>query len=180
MKRGDKRRRLLAEQVCADDANSANATILNDYRYWLEELNGLTPGLGEIGGVMSFWQKHEIEAKVINILRDVPDSAKEHHMGRLFLTAYQIAIEFARRYPDIVKELGWPVGGEGTGKRNTLAQYLARWLSQLVKDNPRGQIEGGFLSNQHLDDIRFDNSGEIIHSSLTGSGYTLSMFRLRD
>ena len=79
-------------------------------------------------------------------------------MGRPFLTAYQIAIEFARRHPDIVKELGWPVGGEGMGKRNTLAQYLARWLSQLVKDNPDGLVEGGFLSNQHLDDIRFDNS----------------------
>ena len=44
IKRGDKQRRLLAEQVWADDDNSANATILNDYRYWVEELNGLTPG----------------------------------------------------------------------------------------------------------------------------------------
>jgi len=46
VKRGNKQRRLLAEQVWADDASSANATILNDYRYWLEELNGLTPGFG--------------------------------------------------------------------------------------------------------------------------------------
>jgi hypothetical protein len=45
VKRGDKQRRLLAEQLWADDETSANATILNDYRYWVEELNGLTPGL---------------------------------------------------------------------------------------------------------------------------------------
>jgi hypothetical protein len=46
VKRGDKRRRLLAEQVWADDESSANATVLDDYRYWIEELNGLTPGYG--------------------------------------------------------------------------------------------------------------------------------------
>ena len=46
VKRGDKRRRLLAERVWADEENNANATILNDYRYWIEELNGLTPGFG--------------------------------------------------------------------------------------------------------------------------------------
>lgn len=46
VKRGDKQRRLLAEQVWADDKDSANATVLNDYRYWVEELSGLTPGFG--------------------------------------------------------------------------------------------------------------------------------------
>ena len=44
VKRGDKRRRLLAEQAWADDADSVNATVPNDYRYWIDELNGLTPG----------------------------------------------------------------------------------------------------------------------------------------
>ena len=46
VKRGDKQRRLLAEQAWADDENSANATVLDDYRYWVKELNGLTPGYG--------------------------------------------------------------------------------------------------------------------------------------
>lgn len=41
---GDKQRRLLAEQVWADDADSANATVLDDYRHWVEEMYGLTPG----------------------------------------------------------------------------------------------------------------------------------------
>ena len=43
---GGKERRLLAEQVSAEDKDSTNAVILDDYRYWIEELNGLTPGFG--------------------------------------------------------------------------------------------------------------------------------------
>jgi Calcium binding len=41
-----KRRRLPAEQVWADDEDGANAVILNDYRYWVNELNGLRSGFG--------------------------------------------------------------------------------------------------------------------------------------
>jgi hypothetical protein len=41
---GRKRCRLPAEQVWADNQGSANAVILNDYRYWVNELYGLTPG----------------------------------------------------------------------------------------------------------------------------------------
>ena len=52
---------------------------------------------------MSFWQQHGIEEKVISILRDVPDTAEGHHIGRPYLTAYQIAIEFAERHPDILE-----------------------------------------------------------------------------
>jgi hypothetical protein len=44
VKRGGRERRLPADQVWADDETSANATVLNDYRYWVEELYGLTPG----------------------------------------------------------------------------------------------------------------------------------------
>ncbi len=44
VKRGDKQRRLPAEQVWANDEDSANATVLNDYRYWVEKMYGLTPG----------------------------------------------------------------------------------------------------------------------------------------
>jgi hypothetical protein len=34
-KRGDKPRRIIAEQLWAKDKDSANAIVLNDYRYWL-------------------------------------------------------------------------------------------------------------------------------------------------
>jgi hypothetical protein len=46
VQRGSKKRRVLAEQLWADDKESANAIVLNDYRYWVNELNGLTPGYG--------------------------------------------------------------------------------------------------------------------------------------
>jgi hypothetical protein len=46
VKRGTRRRRLLAEQVWADERDSANAVVLNDYRYWVDERHGLTPGYG--------------------------------------------------------------------------------------------------------------------------------------
>ena len=44
VKRGNKERRVVAEQVWANDQTSANAIILDDYRHWINELNGLTPG----------------------------------------------------------------------------------------------------------------------------------------
>lgn len=129
---------------------------------------------------MSFWEEQNIESKVISILEDVPDAADEHHLGRPFLTAYQIAIEFNERHPETVAKLGFPLGGAGTGEKNSVAQYLARRLSEYVKQNPGRRIEGGFLSNQHLNDISFTHENGIIHSSLTGTSFTLSMFRLQE
>lgn len=43
-RKGGKARRVPAEAVWANDAKSANGVILEDYRYWVNELNGLTPG----------------------------------------------------------------------------------------------------------------------------------------
>ncbi len=128
----------------------------------------------------SLWQTLNITNKVMAILADVPDAAPGHHLGRPFLTAYQIAIEFARRYPEAAEKIGFPLGGLGAGQRNTLAQYLAKGLSRKIKGGHLPGIEGGFLSNWHLQDISFDVDGEIIHSSLTGTDFTLSMFRLRE
>jgi hypothetical protein len=128
---------------------------------------------------MSLWHELHIQEKIVAILQDVPDAQVEHHFGRPFLTAYQIAIEFQRRYPGAAERLDFPVGGAGVGQRNSLAQYLAGQLSVNIRDGKLAEVEGGFLSNQHLNDINFDADGEIIHSSLTGSSYPLSMFRLR-
>lgn len=128
---------------------------------------------------MSLWQELTIEDKVTQILRDIAEAAPEHHLGPPFLTAYQIAIEFANRHPDDAKKLGFPIGGTGIGRRNSLAQYLAGQLSRNIRAEQLTHIEGGFLSNQHLNDISFNTGAETIHSSLTNTGFTLSMFRLR-
>ena len=130
---------------------------------------------------MNKWQELDIENKVTEILRDAPNALKGHHLGQPFLTAYQIAIEFAKRYPKEFKQLKLPVGGAGTGKHNSLAQYIALQLSKNIKAKRTKHIEGGFLSNLHLHDINFkkDDTGKLIHSSLTNTNFTLSMFRLR-
>ncbi len=130
---------------------------------------------------MNKWQELDIEHKVTEILQDAPNVLEGHHLGQPFLTAYQIAVEFAARYPNEFKLLKLPIGGAGTGKHNSLAQYLAQQLSRNIKAKRITHIEGGFLSNLHLHDISFDGPGkEPIHSSLTKSWYTLSMFRLKN
>lgn len=100
--------------------------------------------------------------------------------ARPFLTAYQIAIEFARRHPAITEALGHPIGGVGSGKHYSLSAYVASILSEMVKREPGGPVEGGFLSNLHLHTVQFEHEDAIIASSLTSTPFTLSMFRIRD
>jgi hypothetical protein len=102
---------------------------------------------------MSNWQTYQLAEKITAILAEVPDYAQGHHLGRPFLTAYQIAIALAHRYPDVVASLGYPIGGAGTGQHNSLAQYIAQRLSAEIKAGHLPDVEGGFLSNQYLDDI---------------------------
>ncbi len=127
----------------------------------------------------TIWEQHDFETTITAILEQVHYYEPEHHFGRPYLAAYQLAIAFARRAPEAVTDLGYQIGGEGTGERNSLAQYIARELSARIKDGRIHRIEGAFLSNLHLNDITFMDKDNLIRSSLTGSGYDLSMFRLR-
>lgn len=127
---------------------------------------------------MSRWQDLDIEHKIIDIFRDVPPYEEHHHMGGPFLTAYQLAIEYNRRHDGDVALLGITVGGAGTGRYNSLAQYLALQLSRRISEgNP--QFEGGFLSNQDLKEMVFDGNGRDVKSSSTGAPLLSSVFRLR-
>ena len=129
---------------------------------------------------MSNWQEFRFRDRINEILADVRYFNPDHHFGRPFLTAYQIAIEFARRYQDDYARFDLPVGGEGTGQHNSLTQYVAQQLSARINSGEITDIEGGFLSNRHLRDITFDNDGSIVRSSLTDTQYDLSMFRLQN
>ena len=128
---------------------------------------------------MGLWQELDLENKITQILSEIPDAASDHHFGTPFLTAYQIAIEFKKRYPDDAARLDLPVGGTDTGQRNSLSQYIARELSRNINAGNLSHIEGGFLSNQHLKDILFVNGKDEIRSSLTTTNFTLSMFKIR-
>jgi len=125
----------------------------------------------------SYWEEYNIGDIVNQILSEVEDEG--HHFGRPFLTAYQLAIEFDSRHHDIVTRLGKEVGGAGTGERTSLAQYLALELSRQIKANPDYPIEGAFISNRYVRKLSYNHNNEIITSSITGAGYSLSMFRLR-
>jgi hypothetical protein len=127
---------------------------------------------------MSFWEDNNIGDRINQILLDIEDEG--HHFGRPFLTAYQLAIEFASRYPDIVARLGKQVGGAGTGEHTSIAQYLALELSRQIRDNPDYPVEGAFISNRYVRELSYEHNNETITSSLTGTRYSLSMFRLHE
>jgi hypothetical protein len=129
---------------------------------------------------MSVWERFEVERKIIGILRETPHQ-EAHHFGRPYLSAYQLAIEVDRRWPDLRNALdNPPVGGLGIGTRNSLAQYLARELSRRIKSGELTTVEGAFLSDEDLEELIYvESDGQRVTSSLTGSGYHLSLFRLR-
>jgi len=129
---------------------------------------------------MSVWDECEVERKITDILRETPYQ-EAHHFGRPYLSAYQLAIAVDRRWPEVRTALGNPpVGGLGIGTRNSLAQYLARELSRRIRSGDVATIEGAFLTDEDLVELVYEESdGHQVTSSLTGSGYDLSLFRLR-
>lgn len=128
---------------------------------------------------MNKWEQHGMEEKVLAILRDVPKYSSGQRLGRPFLTTYQIAIEFAQRYPDTVQALGYPIGGANVGIQYSLSNYLGAEIARYV-ENGLLPVDGVFLSNLHLNDISFRHRQEVIHSSLTNTQYPLTMFRLSE
>lgn len=130
---------------------------------------------------MATWTTEQVEERIVEILGDVPEGVERHHFGRPYLTAYQLAIELDRRYPRIRTSLSLPLGGANTGAHNSLAQYVALQLSQRIKADPKYPVEGRMLSNIDVVAIDYRSAaGDPIRSSLTGSGYDLSMYRLRE
>ena len=128
---------------------------------------------------MSDWENYQILEKLLNIL-DIDSIPSEHHLGRPFMTPYQLAIAFKQHYPETFNLLGLPVGGKGTNQHTSLAQYLARELSRHIKNHTiSDQIEGGFLCNGYISDLIFiDGDDEIISSS--EQSYHVSIFRRID
>jgi len=125
---------------------------------------------------MSRWERLGMDAKLTEILsmaRRVPG----HHFLRPFLTPYQIAIEFRRRYPAEFRTIGLPVGGLRTGERESLAKYIARELSRRIKNQKRTDIEGAFLGKFDLHGLQYRDGQHLVESS-SQTSYHLSLFRL--
>jgi hypothetical protein len=51
--------------------------------------------------------------------------------------------------------MGYVIGGKGVNTKTSFAQFIARGLSRRIKNGTISDIEGGFFSNQDLDEISF-------------------------
>lgn len=127
---------------------------------------------------MTEWKQHDIHAKITKILSKV--SCDHHFGGRPYSAPYQIAAAFVEHYPNETTALGYPIGGTGTGAPMTLAKYFANMLSRGIKEGTITNIEGAFLSNQHLNDILFHTAQGVVASTLTRGRSPLSIFRLKN
>ena len=125
----------------------------------------------------SFWEDNDLEEKITQVLSDIAYIEPEHHFGRPFLTAYQLAILVKERFPESFERFGHPIGGRGAGVRYSFTSYLARQLSVRLRDNGIPSIEGRFLASLRLKDIEFCDGNVSVFSSLNDSQYDLSMFR---
>ncbi len=128
---------------------------------------------------MSIWEQCHLEERILDILDVRYSHGPEHHFGRPFLTPYQIAISFKEQYQSDFDAIGLPTGGIGTGQHNSFSQYIARELSRRINDRSISNIEGGFLSENNIVELIFNDSGEEVRSSSINN-FDLSMFRRTD
>lgn len=112
------------------------------------------------------------------ILAECPEYEAGHHLGRPFMSAYQIAIRFADAHPQhpLVQKLN--LGGQGTGPEHSLANCIARFLSAEIKHGNAADIEGGFISHGLIGDLWFDYRGQKIPVSGLNGKAGHSIFRL--
>ena len=121
----------------------------------------------------NFWDKHGLDEKVLAVLSGITYHNPEHHFGRPFLTAYQLAILLKERFPPVFQAFGHPIGGRGSGDHVGFAQYVAGQMSRRIRNGMLANVEGGFLSNRSLRNLEFTDGNEPVVASLAD----LSLFR---
>ena len=119
---------------------------------------------------MSKWIQHRITDRVREILRDLPPN-QSYPIGRPFMTAYQLVIEFGVRFPMEAADIASAIGGQGEGPF-ALTNYLPRWLADGILHGRIVDIEHSVLTGQHIKELKFE--GEV--NPTTKNTYT--MFRL--
>lgn len=128
---------------------------------------------------MNYWQHFGIEELIKRVLREVRYQPNpQHHFRTPYFTAYQLAIGVNRLNPEIITTMGYEIGGKGTNRKVSFTQYIAKELSERIKNGQITDIEGAFISNIFVKNLTYAYSDVSIVSSLTGTDYDLSMFRL--
>jgi hypothetical protein len=130
---------------------------------------------------MSIWEEYDFEQRIEAILREVRPRPDEQGFGPLFMTAYQLAIEFKRRHRADFDQIGKAVGGAGLGDYDSLAKYIDGQLIPRIADRRITRIEAARMSDRHLKHLSFTDPAEPeqpVVSSLTGV-YDMPMFRMR-
>ena len=125
---------------------------------------------------MSIWEELSVETCIRQVLG--VESRQSPHLGRPYLTAYQIASAIARDHPETHAAINKPIGGKGKGKEpgHSLAQYIANQLSRRIKSGRIKDIEGGFLYSDNMKKLMFRSSGGDIQATTR----LISMFRLKN
>lgn len=88
-----------------------------------------------------------------------------------FVSAYQIAIRLADIYPDLFRELGYPMGGAGSGDQYSLPSFIA---GQFVQHQP-AWLDIAYLHRGQLGGVWFKYGKERIQSSTE----YLTLFRIK-
>ena len=129
---------------------------------------------------MSLWDELQLYNKIRTILKSCTPHDHDHHFGNYsYLTPYQIALKLKEKYPYIYGKIEKPIGGKGTGRRDSLAQYIVNELSKRIKSGEITDIEGAFLFREYLHKLEYQSDNEMIESS-SGESYDLSLFRYKE
>lgn len=127
----------------------------------------------------SKWEDLNMLEKITEILQSYRYDDPEKNGGHPYVTAYQIAFEFAQKHPADVQTIGFPVGGKGTGERNSLAQYIAGELSRGISTKRITKIERAFLHTHRISNLSFQYENNTVEASTPESQYHISMYRLK-
>ena len=135
----------------------------------------------------SIWTKYELEEKIAKILKDVEPKDYAPHFGRyVYLTAYQIAIEFCKNYKEDFDDIKKTLGGSGTGsKGDSLPRYFSNTLSRFIKEKKVEHIEATQLSKEYIYEVKFyghncENQEKEIIASNPDWGYDISLYRYKE
>ena len=126
----------------------------------------------------NFWVENDLGRRITEILSANASSEDDHHFGASFVTAYQLAILLKASCPAVFGRFGHPLGGRGAGDNVGFARYLANELSRRIRSGEIANIEGRFLSYEHVQHLKFDDAGDPIVAAVENP--RVSMFRYRE